>query len=199
MLFDKLQKSKDVGEKAYQRAIFPERTQLGLLGEVTWNDLELPVVFNKKSRRTSVDLIGKSDTNVPVLCELKFATKTNYSNTPLYAVIELLFYYYLIQANHKELNNKEVFHKNGNRFDWSEFNQNSILIVAANKEYWEYWKGDYEKQKIDIKSWINSLTLKIQLFSFDNINFKEQKETKGVDEKYIPNVSGKTEWTEVYL
>lgn len=190
---------KDTGEKAYQRAIFPERTQLGSIGEIAWNDLELPIVFNRNSRRLSVDLIGKLNNNQSVLCELKFGTKTNHSNTPIYAVIEVLLYYYLIRANHKELNDKKVFHKNGIPFDWSDLNQNSILIVAANEEYWQHWKGDYEKEKIDIKSWLNSLIPKTTFFSFDNIDFKEQKESKGIDGKYTSSVSGKTEWTEVYL
>ena len=182
----------DTGEKAYQRAILlSEKTKLNTLGEVIWNDIELPVVFNKNPRRPSVDLIGTLDNNKSVLCELKF----NSSQSPIYAAIELLIYYYLIKDNYEELDKQEVFHKNEHvkRFNWSNFNHDPILIVVANEDYWNRWEKRYEKQKIDVKSWRNSLPLIIRFFSSTNFPFKEQR---GDKVKYTPSVFDKTEWRE---
>lgn len=187
------------GETAYQRAIFlSKKATLENLGEVAWNDLELPVVFGKNSRRRCVDLIGTLSNSTSVLCELKYASQKSCSSTdsPVYAVIELLIYYYLIRDNNEELDKKKVFHKNEQviPFKWSDFNYNSIFIVGANKKYWNYWLKRYEKQEIG--SWLESLPLKVRFFSSENFCFKEQKGNK---EEYTPSVLGKTEWTEVFV
>lgn len=189
------------GEAAYQRAILlSKKAQLHSLGEIVWNDLELPVVFNESSRRRCVDLVGTLNNKTSVLCELKFAPRGNGSNSPIYAAIQLLIYYHLIEDNYEKLDNDEVFHKNEhvNRFKWSDFNRNSILIVGANKSYWTFWRKQYEKQKIDVESWRNSLPLKIRFFSSDDFDFKEQKETNGTEGKYTPSVFDKIEWTEEF-
>lgn len=189
------------GETAYQRAVFLSgKAKLHSLGEVVWSDLELPVVLNKSRRRPCVDLIGMLDGKTPVLCELKFASKNSSSNSPVYAVIELLIYYYLIVDNCCELDNEKVFHKNERvkNFEWSKFNSSSIFIICANETYWKYWIKRYEKQKIDIKPWLGSF-LKFRFFSTSDFDFKKQKETNSIDGKYIPSVLGKTEWSEIYL
>jgi hypothetical protein len=185
-----------IGETAYQRAIFlSKQTKLNTIGEVAWNDMELPIVFNESSRRRCVDLIGTLDNNVSVLCELKFASKKSNSNSPIYAVIELLIYYYLIKDNYEELDSKHVFH--GNRsFEWGNFNYNSIFIVGANEKYWTYWQKRYEKRKNELELWFRSLPLRIRLFSSVDFDFEKQK---GVKNKYIPSVFDKTEWTEVHM
>lgn len=188
---------RSTGETAYQRAvIYSKKTTMNTIGEIEWKDLELPVVFNKSPRRRCVDLIGKSEDDVPVLCELKYATEKNRSNSPVYAAIELLIYYYLIRNNSKSLESQRVFHGKIEPFKWSDFNRNSILIVGANKSYWHYWIDRYKKQKIDVESWRNSLPVRILFFSSDDFNFQEQK---GVKETYTPSVFGKTEWTEIHL
>jgi len=189
----------DMGEKAYQRAILSEKTQLRPLGEIVWNDLELPVVFNESSKRRCVDLVGTLNNKTSVLCELKFASEANHSDSPIYAAIELLIYYYLIQDNYEELDKKEVFHENGKRFQWSDFTHHPTFIVGANENYWRYWKERYEKQKIDVESWRNSLPLTIRFFSFADFDFKKQKETVGTEGKYTPSVFDKTEWKEEFL
>lgn len=193
------------GETAYQRAIFSsEKTKFNTMGEVVevvWNDLELPVVFNERSRRRCVDLVGTLNNNTSVLCELKFASEKYSSNSPIYAAIELMVYYYLIQDNCEELDEGEVFHKNRHgEFKWCNFRFDSILIVGANKTYWDYWQTRYEKQKNEIESWFKKLNslLTIRFFSSPDFDFKEQKKTKGGG-KYKPSVSGKSEWTEIYL
>ncbi len=188
----------DTGEKAYQRAILAGKTQLDSLGEIVWNDIELPVVFNKSSKRRCVDLLGILNNKTSVLCELKFASNTYPSNSPIFAAIELLIYYYLIKDNSENLDKEEVFHKNEHvkRFKWSDFNRNSMLIVAANQTYWTCWKKQFEGRKNEIESWHSKLTLEIRFFSFDNFDFKKQK---GDQSKYLPSISDKREWTEVYL
>lgn len=190
---------RSIGETAYQRAVFlSENTALTPLNEVvTWNDLELPIVFSKSSRRRCIDLIGRLQDKTPVLCELKYASQKSNSNSPIYAVIELLIYYYLINDNCEELDNKKVFHTNSRgTFKWSDFNSNSILIVGANKKYWDYWQKRYEKQKGEIDLWLKDLPIKVRFFSSDDFDFKKQKGNK---EKYTPSVSENTEWTEVFL
>ncbi len=187
------------GEKAYQRAIKEKGTQLDSLDEIIWNDLELPVVFNKNARRLSVDLAGTLNSSTPVLCELKYGTDTYHSNSPIYAAIELLIYYYLIQDNHELLDANNVFHGDKS-FVWSHFNDNSILIVGANESYWKYWKDRYERQEIDAESWIVDLEswirpLKIRFFSFADFDFRKQKGSK---KKYIPSFVDKTDWTEEF-
>ncbi|PIV49270.1 MAG: hypothetical protein COZ75_04665 [Flavobacteriaceae bacterium CG_4_8_14_3_um_filter_34_10] len=190
---------KSTGETAYQRAIFlSKKTTLKPLGEVIWNDLELPVVFSNSRRRRCVDLIGTLNNDKLVLCELKFTSTNSYhSESPIYAVLELLIYYYLIKDNSKELDKKKVFHTNSREpFEWSDINSNSIFIFGANNKYWDYWKKRYEKQKGEIDLWLKGLPIKVRFFSSDDFDFKDQKENK---EKYTPSVSEKTEWTEVFL
>lgn len=185
------------GETAYQRAVvYSKRTKLDTLGEIEWKDFELPVVFNKNPRRRCVDLIGKLENNVPVLCELKYATEKNKSNSPVYAAIEMLIYYYFIRRNNKMLEEEGVFHGKEETFKWSDFNGNSILVVGANRSYWQYWVDRYKRQNINIELWRNSLPVNISFFSSDDFNFQKQK---GGEEPYLPSVLGKTEWTEVHL
>lgn len=192
---------KSTGETAYQRAIFlSKKTTLNSMGDVIWNDLELPVVFSSSSRRRCVDLIGTlTNNNTPVLCELKFTSSDKYrSNSPIYAIVELLIYYYLIKDNCEALDEEKVFHKDIHvkPFEWSNFNANSIFIVGANKKYWDYWCKRYKGQKNKIDSWLNSLPIKVRLFSSDDFDFKAQK---GKKEGYKPSVPNKAEWTEVFL
>lgn len=192
---------KSTGETAYQRAIFlSKKTTLNSMGDVIWNDLELPVVFSSSSRRRCVDLIGTlNNNNIPVLCELKFTSSDKYrSNSPIYAIVELLIYYYLIKDNCEVLDKEEVFHKeiHVKPFEWSNFNANSIFIIGANKKYWDYWCKRYKGQKNKIDSWLNSLPLKVRLFSSDDFDFKAQK---GKKEGYKPSVPNNAVWTEVFL
>ena len=195
---------KSVGETAYQRAIFlSEKTKLNTIGEVVWNDLELPVVFNESSKRRCIDLVGTLNNKTSILCELKFVSKKGNSNSPIYAAIQLLIYYYLIKDNYEELDMKKVFHKNEQvkPFKWSNFNPNSILIVGANEKYWGHWQNHYEKQKNEIELWHRSLSslLPIRFFSSPDFDFEEQKKIKGSEGKYAPSVSDKTEWIEKFI
>lgn len=189
----------DTGEKAYQRAIFISgKTQLNTLGEIVWKDLELPVVFNKSSRRRCIDLVGAMSNGLSVLCELKFATQKSNSNSPVYAIIELLIYYYLIQENYESLDERKVYHKNEivKPFKWKDLTQHSVFIVAGNEKYWSYWQRRYEKKKNDLADWLRVFPLRVHLFSSSNFDFKEQK---GHQNKYRPSLADKSEWKEIFL
>ena len=60
--------SKTIGESAYQRAIISAETATLGSEQVTWLDIELPVVFQPLRR---IDLLGRSSRSHLVLCELK--------------------------------------------------------------------------------------------------------------------------------
>ena len=138
---------KSVGETAFQRAIFLSRKSeinFNSKKNVFWKDLELPVILTDSPRRNCVDLIGNIG-NQLVICELKFMKKTS-SDSPWYAVLELLIYYYIILENCNKLDDEEVYHENiKDRFKWkSILSPNPLLIVVANEKYWNYW---LKKQK----------------------------------------------------
>jgi hypothetical protein len=187
------------GETAFQRALFNNKTvKLHFAHnkrEIKWMDLELPVVFNEKSRRKSADLIGKTqDGHCLVLCELKFLYKDKSSNQyPQYAILELLTYYYNILKNCKDLDKGEVHHsgKEYEHFLWNNFKSKScekpLLVVAANSVYWNFWfSKDIEcREKISalVSILYRKLRIRVYLFETINVDFKKQK---GASEKYKP-------------
>jgi hypothetical protein len=136
---------KNKGETAYQRAIIAGKTptsKMGDAGEVKWLDIELPVVFGGNARRRCLDIIGSIKPKF-VLCELKYSNKSK-SNNPVYALLELLIYYYHIQNNASALAKETIRHKGNARgaaWDWNDCAnpKNVILAVAANKKYWDGW------------------------------------------------------------
>jgi hypothetical protein len=197
---------KDVGEKAYQRAILSSTASLNTIGEIYWKDLELPVVLSEKRRRPCIDLIGSLTDGTPVLCELKFAPKEakKLKDSPIYAAIELLIYYYLITLNCKDLQAAGVRHVNGKEFNWTHLTSSPLLIVGANDTYWNCWENEYQTRNIDIKAWKQKLPANVQLFSSEDFNFKEQRETERIrkgaaNALYTPNVGDKVEWIERFI
>ncbi len=144
---------KNQGETAYQRAIFAgKNSELQTIGSVKWLDLELPVIFGAASRRSSLDLIGKTKAdNKIILCELKYANPStnSKSNSPTYALLELLVYYFYIQINAKKLATVGISHANKvvGTWDWTLCNdpKNIILAVTANHKYWSWWLDDKRK------------------------------------------------------
>ena len=132
-------------ESAFQRAIFNKGESYlhyrkdGSPTVVRWQDLEIPVVLGRKSRRTCIDLIGSTD-GTPVICELKYMEKS-VSDHPKYAIFELLIYFYLIRCNFEKLDKNNVHHQFGSPVNWKMIANNfsTQLIVAANSTYWNYW------------------------------------------------------------
>jgi len=133
------------GETAYQRAIIAgamPTSKMGDAGKVKWLDIELPVVFGDNARRRCLDIIGSIKPKF-VLCELKYSNKSR-SNNPVYALLELLIYYYHIQNNASALDKHSIRHQGnarGDAWDWNDCAnpENVILAVAANKKYWDGW------------------------------------------------------------
>lgn len=195
-----LDRIKSTGEKAFQRAIFNGKEsfldykKLSGLEKVTWLDIELPVTLNKNSRRNCVDIIGSLD-GIPVLCELKYYECTP-SNHPIYGVVELLVYYYLIHNNYQKLDKYNVHHhlviKN---FKWEVIVNNGFpkLLVVANKDYWDYWFGRISKTELvnQVMELGRQLDTNIFLFVAPNEDFIMQK---GVNNSYKPTVQSNV-WT----
>lgn len=188
---------KSTGEKAFQRAIF--NGEYSFLDykrktgneKVIWLDLELPVTLNKNPRRINMDLIGSLD-GIPVLCELKYYEKSP-SNHPIYAIVELLMYRYLIQCNYKKLDKYKAHHHLAlNDFKWEVIIKNKFphLLVVANKKYWDYWFEKISKEEL-VKETFKlgmSLDTNIHLFEAPDEDYIKQK---GDKTSYNPTVTSK--------
>lgn len=188
----------NIGETAYQRAIFKATSaNLGNFGMARWWDMEIPVVFNKSSRRPSLDLIGQlQDDKRMVFCELKYANPAtgSKSNGPVYALLELLVYYFHIQNNAGKLKHAKVAHKNSpfpewhENWDLSEKPENVFLIVAANETYWKRWaRSDWKSAASSIVKTCQ-LDTNVQFFSTpDPTPFLiDQAEKADSKKRYIP-------------
>lgn len=162
---------KNTGETAAQRAIYnAEYAKIADGRNITWIDIELPVVFSGKGRRPCLDIIGKDDDENYYLVELKYG-KTG--NNPIYALLELLCYYLIIGKNASELNAYKVWRPDS-KFSWDSFgNDKTILIVAANEEYWAKYKKESSYSLKKSKSFFDKIEseikVKIQFFSFANL------------------------------
>lgn len=196
------------GESAYQRAIIA--AEKSLLNDVTvaWLDIELPVTFAPPRR---IDLLGRADKKL-VLCELKYdGAQINPrskgrpdTGSPLYALFELLIYYYHILRNSNELQEKALPHTNrkGN-WTWPECEnqKNVFLIIAGNINYWERWKTYHGWRTLLTQTNFvkNSLPLAIRFFSTPepNPSFSEQsKKAGGIPFPPLPLIGAWTEITE---
>ncbi len=198
-------------ETAFQRAIYKSKYSIldfkdNRAGKkIKWLDLELPITLTEKSRRPCVDLIGKIK-NIPIICELKFYKKKSNSDKPLYALIEVLAYYYFILCNYDRLDKFNIHHKNTQSFKWEDIVKPDIilLMIAANKSYWNYWlkvRRDSDKTKQLIKNILSSskkLGIDIKLFSTPEVDFDLQK---GSSKYYAPKITpGKSKsWSLIKL
>ena len=182
-----LNKIKSTGEKAFQRAIFNKKKTilnykgLGRTDIITWFDLELPITFNKNSRRRCLDLIGFSD-DTPIICELKYY-ETTPSNQPIYAVVELLVYYYFILCNYKKLDKYNIHHHLAdNDFKWKTIAEKPKpkLLVAANSVYWNRWFKKIDKNTLtkQVAKLGKELNIEIYLFEAVNEDFILQKNSR---------------------
>lgn len=206
---EKTKANKPKREAAYQRAIIAAGTGSWADQKATWADIELPCVLGKSARQCSIDLIGKTAAGKVVLCELKYADPetTSRSNSPTYALLELLIYHYHIRANAVDLENFNVWHSDPNKKNraWSwmqcEDSKNMIFAVAANPAYWDRWKNGSWKKKIlpeitAIKQELGSAFI-IKFFNAPEANplFSVQ-DKDGNDTRYEPQpLTG--EWTEI--
>ena len=193
---------KDTSEKALQRAIlFEEKSKLdnypGI--EVTWYDIELPVVLNTNPRRKCIDLIGH-DSNRFVLCELKFNNKID---SPISATRELLEYYRLIIKNAVKLDEYSIHHKNDickkYSWEWSSIVKTTpLLVIGANNKYWEIWrkKDNFKNDLMQIQLWSKEIDVEIVLY---NINVKGSyfESQKISDKSYTPKLNDNDPWVKI--
>lgn len=193
---------KDVGEKALQRGILFGKSTLLDYGSlkpsesVNWIDIEVPVVLSNNGRRPSIDMIGLSKDKL-ILSEIKYNNK---KDSPIYAVFELLIYYYFIRYNYEKLDKENVFHKSEitKNFKWENYLKNSVplLLVTANTSYWQYWFNN-KINRVDLLKEIliieNKLQIEIQLFITEDENFSEQK---GNNDTYTPKLKSNI-WTKI--
>lgn len=188
------------GEKAFQRAIYNKEDSMLKTScntdKVIWLDLELPVTLNKNPKRLCIDLIGSLD-GIPVLCELKYFEKSP-SNHPIYAIVELLVYKYLIFCNHERLDKYAIHHhlrlKN---FRWEVIvnNRFPLLLIVANKKYWDYWFTRISKKELLklISNLGSVLDTNIRLYETPDEDFINQK---GKKIKYTPQLTSNI-WTRI--
>jgi hypothetical protein len=200
---------KSTGETAFQRAIFYNKNTTILQHnnkkeiKIKWLDFELPVVFSGKGRRKCIDLIGKTN-KLPFLCELKYlknGKNKKSSQRPEYGIFELLIYYLYVLFYGENLEKNKVW-----RFckiEWTVINrENSLLILAANEAYWDYWfekkthgKTSYKKYLSDLVNSINkNLNINLCLAKIDNEDFDKQK---GGLTKYKPYIESNI-WVNIF-
>jgi len=203
-----LKKIKATTEVAFQRGIYNSKNtclikienSLEETNRIDWLDIELPVVLSKKSRRPCIDIIGLNKDKL-VLCELKY-TKTNaktFGDNPMYAVFELLIYYYFIRINFKKLDEFKIFHEleSNKNFNWEKYLKNSVplLIVTANDYYWKYWLRTIDnKTKLlnAIRNLKEELQIEIQLFKTEDENYANQSNGNPYQPKVTSNI-----WTKI--
>lgn len=173
---------KDWREKALQRAIMLKGvTRVGHT-EIRWLDIELPVHCTGWARGASIDLIGVDTDDNYVLCELKFGGKG--ADSVEFAERELLGYVDSIAKN-ADLLARQSCHKNS-RTDYADrpvdlrkvLRSGRRLIVAANKEYWEYWypkRGEFSANE------------GIEWCSID-VDVQEFKRQRGAADLFVPQL-----------
>ena len=132
----------NLGETAFQRALFKARKAVlnldGAEEQITWKDLELPVVFSVRSRRPCIDLIGHSGRFGSFLCELKYERKEagGQGNLPDYAILQALLYYGVVERDHTMLDKHRVYRGNRRKFYWKDVSQSKTLMVLGNCNVW---------------------------------------------------------------
>lgn len=176
-------------EKWYQYKIRENKEVLCDNGiKIKWLDYEIPISFEKKGgqrrgRRKCVDLIGEMNNNI-VLVELKWGrVKNNYkSDSPVYALFEVLHYAIKAFENRESLQAEEVYRKNFNY--WEKIMKGfPNIVVAANKDYWNLWKKSYKNKKAwdEFKNMTSHIETKlpkearINLFEFSNEKYTNWK------------------------
>ena len=179
-------KKKSIDNTVNNFAKLPCFLLLPITGFVRWLDLELPVDRERKGRGHCIDLIGRASDNSMVICELKFGKPGN--GKPSEAQEQLEEYYHAVKENYDRLDEGNSLHHkntlNAGSFYWEEIASDStIRIIAANDDYWNYWR------KKDVLPAAGS---KCYTVPVPTTLFKMQKEQCAKD-RYTPSVSN-LEW-----
>jgi hypothetical protein len=133
--------TQNLGETAFQRALFNSADLEWKGHPISWLDIEIPVVFGKNSRRRCVDLIGRHPELGAFLCELKYSKSDSRaaSNLGLYAILEVLIYLGAVRKFYSELIEYEVWRND--IIPWAEIRENTNVVVLANQRFWSPQKG----------------------------------------------------------
>ncbi len=167
-------------ETAFQRAIFRcKENYFEDFGHVKWLDMELPVDGQRRGRGHCVDLIGRLDDMTMILCELKFGKPGN--GCPQEAKEQIEEYYASIKENIIRLEEGDPHHTNANgEFKWRELtSKDTIRIIAANSDYWAYWRKKGKPIPKDTRCY--SLEVATDYFI--------RQKAKAATEKYTPEIN----------
>ena len=188
--------TKDTSEKALQRALFFDTNKLFNENFMHVIEMELPIIpaKPKEGRRPCFDLIGKKiNLDEYHLIEIKFSKNNNYSNSPILALAELIFYKYSILKYKSLFHKNNVYHTEQKNF-WNEVNEDNIkIVILANEKYWDYWRN--HKVGFDKFKQIYEKLLRFDIPEFtsvSNIDFKEQQIVKNTS--YSPSLPPDFHW-----
>ena len=107
------------------------RSQDGVQEDITWIDIELPVVFSGVARRRSIDLIGHSPKAGSFLCELKFNREPGPATLPDYAILQAILYYRSVAISHTDLDKENVYRKPA-AFRWKDVKESKRELGNSN-------------------------------------------------------------------
>jgi hypothetical protein len=198
---------RDVKEKAMQRALLgladtgkidsEAKTILkGEPKEIYWLDMEVPVAESPSRRRPCIDLLGRSNAGETVICELKYVTPgetTHKSDCPIYAVLEILNYHEALCKNRNKLRHSfKSPHQQEPKTDiWNDYGKNTLLLVAGNASYWEYWQDNFNISSETFKTISKLAGITIWPYKFEDIVFKTDDNGKHCPGKCHEEIS---EW-----
>ena len=180
------------GETAFQRALKKcskgKLVGVDLEAAIEWLDIELPIIFSKNPRRTSIDLIGRTKPHGTFLCELKYAGPEKQAppgNRVDYAIFEALLYFEIIGRDHALLEGK-VYRPPEISFRWKDVFESRMILVLANDYFWTRARNSQDIERItglvaDIREF-----LQIDIFLCSTPNYKFKAE--GVVGEYEPQL-----------
>jgi len=169
-------------EAAYQRAFFRQRSTR-ISGstdapiDITWLDIEVPVVPGNTGRRHALDMIGAVDGTPSVIAELKGVNGTS----PFNAIQEVLSYGCRAREHYKQLMSHPRATSSLGDIEISKYwptYDGKYLIVGAPEQYWVKWKAHWELVLAVGSKWFVQSGLRghrLIFAAFPAVDFKKQK------------------------
>lgn len=185
-------KRENAGETAFQRALksHPNGRLVrdGSQTKVNWLGIELPIIFSTNPRRTSVDLIGRTEIHGTFLCELKYSQTEQQApagNRVDYAIFEGLLYYAIISRDHALLEGK-VYRPPKPLFSWKDVSDSRAILVLANDLFWTRARSGKDIERITslVTEIRKTLDIEVLLCSAPDYKFK----LEGVAGEYEPQL-----------
>ncbi len=180
------------GETAFQRAIYGSRKAIvdlqdGEQDEISWKDIELPVVFSRKARRNCIDLIGRGSKLGSFLCELKFDSDPSTGHAALadYAIFQSLLYYRNVALNYADLDREKVYRKPDD-FRWKEVAESRMVMIIGNHNAWNKGLDQPHSERIGTLIQKVKIVLGVTVVFCEIPDYPFFSEDKVVDGKYAP-------------